>query len=122
VLLVDDEADLARLGGRRLSMLGYQPRCVDDPLEAVRMFESDPSAFDLVVTDYLMPKLTGLDLCRRILALRPDLPILMTSGCIDQISAEELHRIGNIRILGKPVTQAVLADTLRMMLDARPGS
>lgn len=120
ILLVDDEVDLARLGGRRLKVLGYEPRCVDDPVEAARLFESDPSAFDMIVTDYLMPKLTGLDLARRIVELRPDVPILVTTGCIDQLSADELRRIGNIRLMGKPITQAALAETLRSMLDERP--
>ncbi|MBL8767852.1 MAG: PAS domain S-box protein [Planctomycetes bacterium] len=119
VLLVDDEVDLARLGGRRLRLLGYEPTCVEDPVDAVRRFEADPQAFDLLVTDYLMPKVSGIELCRRVLALRPDLPILMTSGCIDQLSADDLRRIGNIRLLGKPVAQSVLAETLRAMLHER---
>src|SRR5262249_11035532 len=77
VLLVDDEPALARIGQRRLEELGYAVTMATDSMDALTAFRADPAAFDIVVTDYYMPRLTGLDLATQIVEARPDMPILM---------------------------------------------
>lgn len=80
VLLVDDDAALVRLGVLRLTRLGYQVAGCETPEEALRSFREHPADFDALVTDLSMPGMSGLELSREILSLRPGLPILMVSG------------------------------------------
>ena len=71
MLLVDDEAALMDVGANILRSLGYHVTAMQSPLDAFEQFAGDPSAFDLVFTDQSMPGLSGFELARRILALRP---------------------------------------------------
>ena len=80
VLLVDDEESLARLGARMLERHGYDVAAACDSDEALRLFEADPDSFLAVVTDQTMPKLTGLELAAKIRDIRPDTPIILTTG------------------------------------------
>ncbi len=112
VLYVDDEPSLARVGKRRLSALGYDPVAVTDSREALRLVEADPTEFDLVLTDFLMPRMNGIELAAAIHSLRPDLPIVLLSGHVADFSVEEVDRVGIRRTITKPVTAEVLAVTL----------
>jgi PAS domain S-box-containing protein len=118
VLFVDDEAELARIGSRRLDELGYRAVCVTESLEALRLFEKDPTAFDIIVTDYLMPMLTGVELARRIRAVRADIPILVATGCVEDLPIADLKKLEPLHVLAKPPTQSELAAAMRMLLDA----
>ena len=80
VLFIDDEPALVRLGIRVLERLGYRVTGCQDPSAALEMFRSNPHAFDLIVTDLAMPPMTGFDVAQAILALRPTVPVLLTSG------------------------------------------
>lgn len=118
VLFVDDEHDLAQLGARRLSLLGYQVEAFSDVDRAVAAFERDPSDFAIVVTDYYMPKMTGLEFARRLRATRADLPIVMLTGVVEAIPAAEIEGSGIRRVLGKPVRSQDLATVIRALIDA----
>jgi PAS domain S-box-containing protein len=118
VLYVDDEPSLARVGQRRLSALGYAPVSVSDSTEALRLVRQDPTAFDLVLTDFLMPSMNGLELATAIHALRPDLPIILLSGHVAAFPAEEVERAGIRRVMTKPVTGEMLAAALAETLGA----
>ena len=87
VLFVDDEAALVRLGVLRLSRLGYHVTGCETPEEALERFRARPADFDAVVTDLSMPGMSGMELAREILSLRPGVPILMVSG---QFRSEDL--------------------------------
>ncbi|MCF7688459.1 MAG: PAS domain S-box protein [Cephaloticoccus sp.] len=104
VLLIDDEPVLAELGGRILEQLGYKPVTKSDPVEALALIRSDPYRFDLVITDMMMPKMTGLDLTRELQAIRPNLPIILTSGYMGAASEKQLHNQGIREVLPKPPT------------------
>ncbi|HAM72339.1 MAG TPA: hypothetical protein DCM86_11905, partial [Verrucomicrobiales bacterium] len=80
ILIVDDEAGIARFAARLLTRLGYHPTAVVDPVEALDRFLAAPGEFDALVTDLTMPRLTGVDLARRILAERPGLPVIFCTG------------------------------------------
>ena len=120
VLLVEDESSLLRIGMRRLEDLGYRPTGQRDPTAALAHFQATPDAFDLLVTDYSMPKLTGLALARAAHALRPGLPIVMLTGYVEDMPEQDLRDAGVRRLLRKPQTLHELADTLRDALDAAP--
>lgn len=94
VLFVDDDPALVRLGALRLTRLGYEVTGCESPEEALARFRDRPVDFDAVVTDLSMPGMSGMELAREFLALRPDLPILMVSGQFRPEDAVEAQRIG----------------------------
>jgi CheY-like chemotaxis protein len=107
---LDDEPGLTRLGERRLSGLGYAVIGVTSPLKALEALTADPSSFDLVITDYSMPRLNGVELARRIVALRAELPIILLTGYLEDFTSEELTAAGIRRLIKKPVTERELAE------------
>jgi len=103
LLFIDDEASLMAIGRRQLEGLGYVVEAFSDPVTALRAFELDPGRFALVVTDYLMPGMNGMDFARALRAHRRDLPVVLLSGFIGDFTAAELESGGIRRILQKPV-------------------
>ena len=85
VLLIDDEEILAEMGKTVLERLGYRVTVGTNRLEALTIFQNQPQKFDLVITDQTMPGTTGTDLTRRMLQLRPDLPVILCAGYSDLI-------------------------------------
>ncbi|MEQ1570324.1 MAG: PAS domain-containing protein [Myxococcota bacterium] len=104
VLYVDDDPSLVSLATRILSRAGYRVSGFTRPAEALERFRADPTSFDLVVTDLLMPNLSGIDLARALLAIRPKLPILLTSGYVAQRDREEALAVGVHDLVIKPNT------------------
>jgi CheY-like chemotaxis protein len=94
VLFVDDDPALVRLGALRLTRLGYQVTGCDSPEEALERFRDHPADFDALITDLSMPGMSGMELAREFLSLRPDLPILMVSGQFTPQDAAEARQIG----------------------------
>jgi CheY-like chemotaxis protein len=102
ILLVDDEPALVRVGERALLDLGYVVTAYSDPLEALKLFRAQPREFDLLLTDLAMPQLSGTELAREVLAERPDLPIVMTTGFGASVTSETARQLGIREILAKP--------------------
>ncbi|MFH1021145.1 MAG: response regulator, partial [Pseudomonadota bacterium] len=118
ILFVDDEPALAELGKQVLGILGYQVQAHGDSREAWARFVVEPDAFDLVITDLTMPGMTGAQLAQKILALRPGIPIIMTTGYSDILTEEEALELGVREYLLKPLSAARLAEVVRRVLDA----
>jgi PAS domain S-box-containing protein len=104
VLYVDDEDGLVLLLTRTLHRLGYQVTGLTEPAEALRLFEARPEDFDVVVTDLAMPGMSGFELARRLLAVRPDVPILMVSGHVRPEDQETALQMGIRQMILKPGT------------------
>ena len=104
ILYIDDEESLVVLAKRTLERMGYKVMGQTNPVEALELFRLNPSAFDAVVTDLAMPQLSGFDLATELLALRPNLPIIMTSGFVRPEDQERALRIGLRDIILKPDT------------------
>ncbi|HBZ57056.1 MAG TPA: hybrid sensor histidine kinase/response regulator [Syntrophobacteraceae bacterium] len=117
VLFVDDEEPLVTLGESMLGRLGYRVTGTTNSLEAMERFRSDPDAFDLVITDYTMPRLTGLDLAREVLRIRPNIPIVLTTGYSEMITENTAMRVGVRAYAVKPLRQPELARLVRKVLD-----
>jgi hypothetical protein len=120
ILYVDDERSLAVTGERRLINLGYEVHITDSAAHAVLIFETVPKRFDLVITDYAMPGMNGVELSRRLTRIRPGIPILMITGFVDDFHEDSLRAAGLLKILRKPVTNDILARAVRDLLDSRP--
>jgi PAS domain S-box-containing protein len=104
VLYVDDEEALVFLVQLGLQRLGYQVTGFTDSARAVREFQARPRDFDAVVTDLSMPGMSGFDLARELLATRPDVPILVTSGFLRPEDQQNAERIGVRGLTLKPDT------------------
>lgn len=102
VLLIDDEHVIVSTLKRVLKRLGYAVMGMTDPMEALELFFRNPETFDLVITDMTMPKITGRELGKRILEIRPDIPVIMCTGFSDIISSTELKDLGFSGLLMKP--------------------
>jgi PAS domain S-box-containing protein len=120
VLLVDDDPSLVRLGTRMLEKLGYRVTAFTSSVEALRTLSGDPDGFDVVITDQTMPDLTGSALAKEILALRSELPVVISTGHSDILDEKEARRIGVKALLMKPFNHEKLARTLRGVLDGAP--
>ena len=117
ILLVDDELPVAKLGHKMLERLGYQVISFTSSAEALDAFQKDPQAFDLVITDMNMPGITGDQLAETLIALRPDIPIIMCTGFSERISPETAKEIGIKGFLMKPVIKSSLSQEVRRLLD-----
>jgi len=104
VLYIDDEEALVTLVTRALGRLGYKVTGETDPVRAIELFRSNPSAYDVVVTDLAMPQLSGFDLSTQLLAIRPDIPIVMTSGFVRPEDQEHARQMGLRDLILKPDT------------------
>ena len=80
ILYVDDEESLALLGEELLGDLGYQVRSALSGSMAFELFQQDPQAFDLLITDESMPGITGIELAQQIYRINPQLPVVLCSG------------------------------------------
>ncbi|MDR4493642.1 MAG: PAS domain S-box protein [Nitrospirales bacterium] len=117
ILFVDDEEMLTRWGTQLLTHLGYAVVSSMNPYEALEWFRSTPEAFDVVVTDQTMPTMSGDAFSRALLAVRPDIPILLCTGFSHTMSPEKAKHLGIRAFLMKPVNGKSLAIALREILD-----
>lgn len=116
ILLVDDVESLVVMGEMILRQLGYTPEGESQALQALARIEQDPHHFQLVITDQTMPGMSGLEFAARVRAIRPDLPIVLTSGFSMAITQESLRTTGVREILAKPYTADELAAAVQRQL------
>lgn len=120
ILFVDDQNDLVEIGKEMLKTLGYAVITRTSSMEALELFRSQPEAFDLVITDLTMPNLTGDVLAKKILHIRPDMPIILCTGYDKEISRERALALGLREYLLKPVDLPTLARAIRAAVDNPP--
>lgn len=112
ILLVDDEEALAKALKKRLERLGYQVTAVTGSPEALEIFGGQPEAFDLIITDYTMPKMTGTELAREILKIRSSIPIILSTGFSERLDEEETAAAGISALIMKPVSLKGIAELI----------
>jgi len=115
ILLVDDEPTLARMNRRRLEALGYAVTAETEAERALETFRSRPADFDVVLTDYLMPRLAGLDFAREVHNLRPDVPIVLLTGYMEELPDETIRAAGIRRLVNKPATIVELGEAVHAL-------
>jgi CheY-like chemotaxis protein len=101
-LIVDDDRDVGRLAARILETFQYEVTALTDPTEAVNLVRKRPTKFDLVLTDLLMPELSGPELARALKKIRPDLPLVLISGLVSSVTEESARRQGFVGLIRKP--------------------
>ena len=117
ILLVDDEPQIVSLLEIMLASLGYRVLAFTDSVKALEAFEANPREFHLVLTDMTMPGITGQELARRVLQIRPGLPVVLATGYSEQINEDKARQLGISKLLFKPVLRNDLARVLREALD-----
>ncbi len=117
VLFVDDEEALVEMGEEILAELGYHVTSRTGSKEALALLKEGPTRFDLVITDQTMPDMTGVELAKEILALRPDMPIIMCTGFSHAVDADKARAAGIRAFVMKPLTKKEIARTARKVLD-----
>lgn len=115
ILFVDDEDTLVDLGKQMIEFLGYRVTALVNSQEAMDLFEKDPYAFDLVITDLVMPSMSGDELLQNMLAIRPDIPVILITGFAEQMTSEKAKLIGVKKLVTKPI---VMKDMAKLIRDA----
>ncbi len=120
ILLVDDETVLLDILDRILSNLGYDVRAYDSSRKALDAFLQDPDGFDLIITDQIMPDITGTRLIKEIRPANPGVPVILFTGFNEaELDKYSPDYTGVNRIVKKPLRNADLAFTIRKVLDER---
>ena len=116
ILFVDDEELLVDLGKTMLERLGYAVTIRNDSREALALFERKPDDFDVVITDQTMPGMTGMELARQMLQIRPGVPIILCTGYSNLINEEQAKENGIRGFALKPLTKKDVSLLLRQVL------
>jgi PAS domain S-box-containing protein len=118
ILYVDDEEPLVYLITRVLERLGYRVAGFTDANKALHAFETDPDAYEAVITDLSMPGMSGEELAKLVLQIRPQVPVVMTSGYVRPEDRQSALATGVRELLLKPNTVEELGEVLHRLLSA----
>jgi len=119
ILIVDDEKRIVQVGREMLERLGYQVTGHTSSREALETVRLQPEKFDLVITDFTMPHMNGIELARELSRLRPGMPIILYTAISKAVTAEKARKLGIRDYLMKPISAAELHKSIRRVLDAR---
>ncbi len=118
ILVVEDNEDVGRFSTELLQDMGYATRRVDNARQALALIAADPSSFDLVFSDVIMPGMNGVELAGIIREQYPGLPVVLTSG-YSSVLADNAHQ--GFDLIQKPYSVEALSRTLRKAIwEARP--
>ncbi len=117
ILVVDDEKEIRETCRMMLSHLGYTVTTAGTPLEVIHQIEAAERRIDLVITDQTMPKMTGVELTRKIRSLYPDIPVILCTGYSDRLNYDIARESGACDLIMKPVDLRGLGTAVRAALD-----
>jgi CheY-like chemotaxis protein len=116
VLFVDDDEQIARCVSLMLEGFGCEARTSSSGEEALERLRADPSAFDLVITDQNMARMSGAGLAEHVRQLRPELPVILCTGYVDDFTRDFARTQGFRAYLAKPVEPQELERSVRQVL------
>ena len=119
VLFVDDEESLVEFGTIVLERVGYTVEGHTQSLSALESFQKAPEKFDLVITDHIMPKLQGMELAKKILQTRSDIPVLLCTGTKSDKMVDLAKDFGIREVLQKPIPMKTLIKTINHILSGQ---
>ncbi len=120
ILFVDDEQQIVTMGVKILERYGYTVTGKTSSMAALSTFKENPGQFDLVITDMAMPGMIGTEFTKRVMDIRPDIPVILCTGFSERIDPETSAAIGIRAYIKKPVLSAHLLTTVRRVLDTHP--
>jgi len=118
ILVVEDNDSVRSFVQELLNRLGYAVLCAANGTEALLTTENSPEVIDLLLTDVVMPGMSGRELAERLLQLRPEIKVLFTSGYTEDVIVHHGVREEKINFIGKPYSMQTLAAKIRDVLDA----
>lgn len=118
ILFVDDEQPLVEIGKQMLQRLGYTVATRTSSVEALELFKANPDRFDLIITDIVMPNMTGEKLAEKMMDIRSDIPVILCTGYSEKITRKHASDMGIQSFLMKPLVMRDLATTVRQALAA----
>jgi PAS domain S-box-containing protein len=116
ILIVDDEPSVGHFIGELLKSNGCQVTVETDSQSALSRFKQNPDAFDLVVTDQTMPGMTGAELAQAMIAIRPELPVILCTGYSDHIDEAKAKSLGIKAYVNKPIATDKFLRLVRELL------
>ncbi|HNY65836.1 MAG TPA: response regulator [Deltaproteobacteria bacterium] len=116
ILLVDDEEIILSSMKRALERSSFSVAAARDGSEALALFEQEPDGFDLVITDLTMPGMNGLAVARKLMEIRPDLPVILCTGFSDIIDEEEAKAQSIRELILKPAGTAEIKEAVSRAL------
>jgi len=119
ILFIDDERAIVDVGKQILERLGYDVVTITSSTAALELFRAESDKFDLVITDMTMPNMTGEELARELMNIRPDIPIILCSGYSKKITEVKTKDIGIRAFVVKPILKREIAETIRRVLDEK---
>ncbi len=122
LLVVDDEITIIEFLKTALERFGYRVTATTSSIEALKTFQKDPNAFDLIITDQTIPSLTGTEFAQKALGIRADIPIILCTGYSTAISEEKALKLGIRAFIMKPLSVEELTSTVRRVLDRKKSS
>ena len=117
ILLVDDDQAQLHSLARVLEKLGYKVTPRASGRTALMVFKKHPDAFDLVITDQTMPRMSGLELARSLVKVRPEIPIILNTGFSEKVNGESVGKDGIRAFMMKPFTAGEISGLIRKVLD-----
>ncbi len=119
ILYLDDEEPLVYLAVRFLERLGYRVTGYTRASEALDAFRADAQSFDLIITDFNMPGMSGMDVAQQLISIRPDAPVVLSSGYLRPAEIEKARSLGVREVILKPNTVEELGPLVQRLLSAR---
>lgn len=119
ILFVDDEVSIAQVAEEGLKRLGYRVESLSDPKDALALFKLNPDYFDVVITDMTMPRMTGIVLAEALRSIRPDIPIIISTGYSRLIDENKARQIGITGYIEKPISISNIAKMIRQIIGQR---
>src|SRR5215216_7984635 len=116
ILLVDDQRDIVRLLHSALQTLGHELDIIDAPSGEEALLEASRRKVDLLVADYRLPGISGVELMRKIKARTPDLKVIFISGMTDRKYRQEMLGAGGVAVFDKPIPLADFLDAVERSL------
>ena len=114
ILFVDDNEQLTDIAEQMLGALGYRLSLFTDGKAAIEHFAQDPEGYHLMITDLLMPGMNGIELCRAVKEIRPEIPVIVYTGNPNNISRKDREELGLHQIL-----QKILLQPLQHLIDLK---
>lgn len=112
ILVIDDDELVSEYLRALLNAENYNVTVLNEPVVAVKYFKEHADDFDLIITDQVMPGLTGVEVAQAILERRPNIPILLITGYSQKITAENAESYGLSGFFSKPINETLFLDKI----------
>ncbi|MBD3166994.1 response regulator [bacterium] len=117
ILLVDDEEDVRIIASQMLKAMGYSVQTASDGFEGLEQFKVDPTSFSVILLDYSMPGMDGIETMKELRKLRDDVPILFSTGFSDDQTMQEMEAMHVDGVVQKPFMISELIDAIKKVLE-----